>query len=233
MISSFEKWIDTSSLIQGRNFIRLYANYYESFDAWKNKDTIQIIDDIVGHFMELESLWLSVLGQKDADSEWAPAITTQQTVILKRLAGFGQLGKNRLVFARNNTLQMIGNEKVDEMPRFDAALAPETSPNVYFPVNSDKGSVDLNASLEKENEESVANEIKEYGSFLSNEQLAHELIMDPDFKLKTAPLSPLEQQVQSMGKRALHDVLHQEVANNIYSNHILGNILNLKMVPFW
>lgn len=47
---------------------------------------------------------------------------------------------------------------------------------------------------------------------LTNEQLAHEVVMDPDFQLKPARRSPLEEQVRTLTKRAFFDGVRREFA---------------------
>ncbi|KAJ3047818.1 hypothetical protein HK097_011147 [Rhizophlyctis rosea] len=48
-----------------------------------------------------------------------------------------------------------------------------------------------------------------FGSQLSNEMLAHELLLDPDFTLKPNR-TPLEEQVREMARRAFFDVVRRE-----------------------
>ncbi|KAJ3040301.1 hypothetical protein HDV00_011181 [Rhizophlyctis rosea] len=51
--------------------------------------------------------------------------------------------------------------------------------------------------------------VSDFGSQFSNEQLAHELLLDPDFTLKPQR-SPLEEQVRTMAKKAFFDVVNKE-----------------------
>ncbi|ORX46112.1 Tcp11-domain-containing protein [Hesseltinella vesiculosa] len=51
---------------------------------------------------------------------------------------------------------------------------------------------------------------------LSNEQLAHELILNPDFTLQAPPKHPLQSQVESIAKQAFFDHLDEAYRNQDY-----------------
>ncbi|TPX36381.1 hypothetical protein SmJEL517_g01451 [Synchytrium microbalum] len=48
-----------------------------------------------------------------------------------------------------------------------------------------------------------------FGGELTNEGLAHELVMDPEFELRPAKRSPLEEQVRSIAKKAFFDAVRK------------------------
>jgi hypothetical protein len=46
---------------RSRQFLECFESYYLAFEAWKNRDTLQVVDQLVEHFIELERLWISVM----------------------------------------------------------------------------------------------------------------------------------------------------------------------------
>ncbi|KAJ3216550.1 hypothetical protein HDU67_009335 [Dinochytrium kinnereticum] len=59
-----------------------------------------------------------------------------------------------------------------------------------------------------------------FGSTLSNEQLAHELTLDPDFALKKPQLSPLEESIRTQARRAFFDSVQQSFDKQEFSVHV-------------
>jgi len=68
----------------------------------------------------------------------------------------------------------------------------------------------------------------EFGAFLSNEQLARELVRNPEFELKPAKKSALEQRVTKMAKKAFFDAARQEFSQGVYVNYVPGLLEDIK-----
>lgn len=221
----FETWMSSARASVARKFMDTFISYYNAFEAWKTRDTFKVVDDLVGQFMELEGLWLSVMNQVDADGEWAPAIQEQQNEISKRLASFGPSALSRLEAQRTITRDQViqSNAPVDI---FSQAM---TSNEMYrVKVNNVPIEVkqDVDSSVEPEAELDSA----EFGAFLSNEMLAHELVMDPNYSLKPAAKSPLETQVSEIAKKAFTDALREDINNGNYANYVFGMVVQIREV---
>ncbi|KAI8926748.1 T-complex protein 11-domain-containing protein, partial [Entophlyctis helioformis] len=68
----------------------------------------------------------------------------------------------------------------------------------------------------------------EFGQVFSNEQLAHELVMDPDFSLKRPKRSQFEEQVAAVARRAFFDGVRDEIAQSGYGSQALGILSDIK-----
>lgn len=64
----------------------------------------------------------------------------------------------------------------------------------------------------------------------SNEQLAHELVMNPDFQLQPSKRSPLEESIRTAARKAFFDSIREDFAKGDYSRFALGLIDEAKNV---
>ncbi|KAI8915884.1 T-complex protein 11-domain-containing protein [Gorgonomyces haynaldii] len=213
MLTLFDVWLQTSAPKHGRMFLEHYSQFYEAFEAWKNKDSIKIIEDLVRHFMELEGLWLTVMHQEDADHEWGPNIEEQQKGILLRLKKFGTLANERLQEERSAVLDQVRQTNQVE-------ITNDVYSNKRFrPLQRADG-----ITPEPVEDQSV----QEFGSLLSNEKLAHELVMDPKFELKAPEKSEMELRVAEMAKKAFADQINSQVQEGKMDGMVLEMIMNIK-----
>lgn len=72
---------------------------------------------------------------------------------------------------------------------------------------------------------------QQFGSFLSNEQLAHELVRDPDFELKlNQNKSAMEIRITEIAKKAFFDKVRAEFQNGNYLEYAPGLLKDIKSV---
>lgn len=181
LVESFENWTSNSeSANYSRSFLDRFLSYYQIFEEWKNLDSAQVIEMLINNFMQLESLWISVMRQEDALNEWAPGIEDQQNVILKRLRNFGNsavlklsetqaetraqidLSDECLVIEKNSLISPLAY-RPQAKPK-DSLTHPDNE-NVDVPFNDDLHEAPQSADF------------SEFGSYLSKEMLAHELAL--------------------------------------------------------
>ena len=240
------------------SFITKLTNYYKLFETWKEEDMLKISDGMIAHWLELERLWLSVrYTQADAETEWFPKIEQQQQAILKRLTNLGKVYVENL----NSEIQKMRNEigvEITETLENDST-AFSTSPR-QFPLPKNQKQVDSvvktktrSSSGNKQGTlEPLETSVKEllpkvetspitsvdkingnFGEYLSNERLAHELVRDPDFKLhKNQDPNSLEERVRTMAKKAFFDKVREEFNQGIYINYAPNLLLEIKNVCF-
>ncbi|KAJ3109074.1 hypothetical protein HDU97_009192 [Phlyctochytrium planicorne] len=67
-----------------------------------------------------------------------------------------------------------------------------------------------------------------FGSNLSNEQLAHELTLDPEFSLKKPQLSPLEESVRAHVRKAFFDSVQEAFDKFDYATHVPDFIADIR-----
>ncbi|KAJ3271389.1 hypothetical protein HDV01_006676 [Terramyces sp. JEL0728] len=226
LLSDMEHWLAAanSNVIGalGSIFLESFIAFYEAFEAWKSRDTMKIVDDIIRHFMELDRLWVSVHHQVDALNEWAPAIKEQQQTHLNRIKKFGDAAIQRLASARMEFREsLVGQEpkliEPEEMKLFVSA--------VEFYVFETSGPQD---TLISEPEEEIQKDLGSFGDLLSNEQLAHELILDPEFSLKPKEKTPFEARVEEIAKKAYADAIQEELNQKVYRKNVLNVVMEIR-----
>ncbi|KAJ3179608.1 hypothetical protein HDU87_002814 [Geranomyces variabilis] len=268
MLREFEMWI--AGFTAGEMyrptqiFWQVFTGYYESFESWKDSDSRKLVQGMIGHFMELEKLWLSVKDQPLADVEWAPRVTEHQAQIYSKLTKFGDSALQNLEAARvavqQAYLEQTGD--MDVVPPVEAATAGLQTSVQKYPsstsvpaVRSDSVSPSRRGSRSGTPEATAAAAAATaaapapesapasspsapapiapamdnadpqlasmgFGGQLTNHQLAHELVMDPEFKLTPVKHSEFEEQVRNIAKKAFFDSVRQEFEQGIFINHV-------------
>lgn len=237
LINDFMFWIRTkdSSLIAllSKQFLSSFDNFYEKFQLYKSNDEIALVNQLIGHFMELDKLWIQVF-LKDDREEWAINIEEHQNMHLKRILKFGDYAKNKLETVRE-TFKLSVIESGVKMSIAEGAVFTTTANHYYLPIEALEGdSVPppdcTTAEMDVDEVKPDLADINVYGSSLSNEQLAHELVMDPKFELKRSKKTDLELQVAEIAKKAFADQIRKEISEGIYQGTVLNLIMEIKEV---
>ncbi|KAJ1332755.1 hypothetical protein BSLG_008384 [Batrachochytrium salamandrivorans] len=273
MLSHFQAWVTGAStgsmVVLGRKFLDSYAAYYAAFDAWKSRDTVKMVDDLVSHFLDLEALWLSVKDQEGAQEQWAPRIDAQQKIALDRLGQFGPDALEKINTERMNRsasgataspdlgLQQMQHNKAsstDISQQNQSSKSRCTSPELFQAASLKPASDSVVKSRRSRRRLSTTSssrsaspildsntlsspvmesappsqELQEFGHIFSNEVLAHELLMDPDFKLAKPIRSPLEMRIAGIARQAFFDNVGQEIAAGNYANHVVLLLKEIK-----
>ncbi|TPX57192.1 hypothetical protein SpCBS45565_g08253 [Spizellomyces sp. 'palustris'] len=229
---------------------RSWAGYYYAFQSWKEQDSRKIVDGMIAHFIELERLWLSVKNQVDADTQWAPRITEHQKQLHDKLSKFGESALQRLAAERDAlradfedsidtiaTADMLSTSpqtfpslsrspqrRTDSVsPSRSASSSPPvvTKPAVVSAQQNMAGRSTISQSSISSMEHTDPQiSVFGVGNQLSNAQLAHELVMDPEFQLKPVKRSELEEQVRTLAKKAFYDSVRQDFGEGKFSHHV-------------
>ena len=182
-----------------------WLHFHTCFEEWKARDTQKLLDAMFEHFMQLERLWDSVRGQVNAEIEWKPRIEAQQKSIKAKVLRIG--GKSALQHFE------AGQKEFRD-------LSDSSDNEVMSSTQSPAGPRKRNDSVAKGLESEVAapaagtsSELNDVlsGFGVSNEMLAHELIMDPGFELKPQKTG-LEAQVHAMAKKAFFDKVREDMS---------------------
>jgi hypothetical protein len=237
LIGDFMFWVRTkdSSLIASlsKQFLNSFDDFYEQLQVYKSKDKMAFVNQLIGHFIELDKLWIQVF-LKDDREEWASNIEEQQNMHLKRILKFGDYAKEKLESVREEFKIFAVGSGV-KMTIAEDAIFSTTANHYYLPIEDmevDSISPANNAAAEMDVDEvkpEVA-DINAYGSALSNEQLAHELVMDPKFELKRDQKTELQLQVTEIAKKAFANQIRKEISENIYEVTVLNMIMEIKQV---
>ena len=194
-----------------RSFIPIFADFYTAFEAWKQKDSQKVIEELVGHFMELDQLWVSVCYNENAEQEWRPNIDQHQKMHLTRLKRYGDSALEMLVDARKEFIANL--EKQGTEVWVSPNSQPTSCATSYYQLRTSQ--VNRTDSVLNNNEPSnsdnvqkpTKNDMEMFGQLLSNEQLAHEIAMDPTFKLQPNVKGEMEARVEKIAKQAFSFIL--------------------------
>lgn len=234
VITDLDLWMGstTSAVIAplARKFLETFTLYYAAFEAWKSKDTLKIVDELIGHFMELDQIWVSVVGNENALDEWAPATEEQQSQHLRRIKKFGGDAMTRLDAVRKEFHEHVLASGVD--------VVINTLADPFGPAHEMYRARVHRDSLVQAVEDEITSPIspttrdltESFGHLLSNQQLAHELVMDPEFKLAPNAKEPLEERVTMMAKKALQDSISAEVQEGVYGIGVMGLLGDIREV---
>jgi hypothetical protein len=224
LVHQVETWLhpalDTELIVPlGTLFFNTFIEFNNAFEAWKNKDASGLVDEIVGRVCDLDRLWVKVMDQIDATDQWAPSIDKQFQDHLKRIVKMaGMSGVSKMMSARGivmKEMEMNSKVKLDQ------------SPTIVYPVQEPQDSVaeemDVDAAPDEET-------LKQFGGILSNEYLAHELVMDPEFKLQKPKVDPNVERISIIARKAFTDKLRTEIEQKNYMHSVLGIVLEMKQV---
>jgi len=205
MLTDMHAWLSSykSTIVHGllNNFISSWLTFHRLFTLWKDRDTNTIIDAIIVHWIELERIWLSTRDNVDAPTEWMPNLRKQQKLLKTQVVKVA--GKEMLPeFERKYRAAAMA--EFGEVPSDSVGQAPSSPNDSVIPV-SQSGS---QSDLLKPTEDVMDN----FGNVLSNEMMAHELMMDPDYKMERPKLSALQIQVSEMAEKAFFDRCKEEAA---------------------
>jgi len=222
MLKQLEKWYSHVGL-RLPSFLASWHEFQTAFEAWKQSDTQKLLQGLFDHFLQLERLWDSVKDQIDAETEWKPRIAAQQKQIrlkIKRVGGEKaikeldtQVGEHR---------ELVGGSSAETSPVDEKQQPLDSVVNSKYHVTShssldETGQMEAHVTPASASEHEDVPELQQimgnFGGGVSNEMLAHELIMNPEFELKPNP-SPLEARVREMAKKAFFDKIRDDINNS-------------------
>ncbi|KAF7732511.1 hypothetical protein EC973_003257 [Apophysomyces ossiformis] len=201
-----EKWLDShSSHVRSSARLALeecWNSFYALFESWKAKDMEYFLANITAYYLELVRLKETLKNQEGAESA---------TVQLNE----------QLSQVKARMYQLGGNTALEKLAEAEKALVTELSktevPSV--PPSPTPRPEKLPASQTEQPQvspEQLTRLLSGYApaSGISNEQLAHEIILDPDFKIqKHQPQTKLEAQVRRIATQAFFDQVRDDIKN--------------------
>ena len=242
MLVNFEAWMNGSQsadvLALGRKFLASWVLFYNTFTHWKTLDTPKLTADLINHFMDLEKLWNSVKDQEDAENEWKPQMKAQQKQILSKLTRMGPSALESLFNTRSAALteHQSTMESIQTRPVTMTNTSPDVYPGAVLPrrdsvTHSRHSSGTSEIETKSSNPDQMAQEdASALGSVWSNQKLAHELVMDPDFKMKRSDANTLEGQISAIARKAFFDSIRSDFEQGIFKTHVPALIKDIRDV---
>lgn len=224
MLSLFEIWLKAhgrpGATAARLGFVQAWDEYNVLFQSWKSRDCSQLVQNMIGYYVELSTLRQTMIAQ-DNDPSVGDQLQSQLTEIkskLEKLGGPESLAQLQRALESFSASTSTGRKKQQQ------TITPRT-PELE---------IDLNQTQTKANGgEQLGQLLNGYApeSGLTNEQLAHELIMDPEFKLKKhVSNNDLERRVREMAEKAFFDQLAQDIEQGRPELSLPSLIMDVKNV---
>ncbi|KAJ1925732.1 hypothetical protein IWQ60_004372 [Tieghemiomyces parasiticus] len=190
-----------------RAFVRDWDTFYRTFLAWKRKDSRHVLETLIAHFLELDRLWHTVRTAGGADETWRAPIAAQRDAIREQIERFG--GPSAL--ERLHRAQEAARREYSQPAASPAVpLAKDALTAAATATTNQTDTVAPPAADETDEDIPAPTGIAEY---LQNEKLAHEIAVDPYFKLGQGPGPEVASQIRSVAQRAYFDHLRQLFAD--------------------
>ncbi|KAI8364648.1 T-complex protein 11-domain-containing protein [Radiomyces spectabilis] len=194
-LENFESWLqlhdDSAGLTAKRSFQDSWRNFYQQFEAWRTKDHDALVNNVFDYCIEL--LQLKTLLAENDDPSPMMQVEQQLSEVKSRLRQIGgQSALDRLAVAEQNLDQgSVSEDGPSSTPRSPDKIDKTVNPEEFTKLLSSYAPY--------------------MSSAITNEQLVHELILDPEFKLqKYRPRSDLEDRVKTMATKAFFDKIAEE-----------------------
>ncbi|KAG0183078.1 hypothetical protein DFQ29_000081 [Apophysomyces sp. BC1021] len=216
LLHFYEKWLDShNSQVQSSAKLALeecWNTFYALFESWKSKDMKHLLTNMSAYYLELVRLkhMLTIQGDVEGADTQLDEQLNQVKTRMYQLGGRAAL--ERLAEAEKGLIAELSGGGASSVPP-SPTPRPEKLP----------GSQEQQPQVSPEQ---LTRLLSGYApaSGISNEQLAHEIIMDPDFKIqKHQPQTKLEEQVRQMATKAFFD----QVRDDIRDGHPERSLPNL------
>jgi len=237
---AFDAFIQTQSYANLQTFLDAWRTYYSLFQAWKSKDTNHLMEDLLNHYIDLERLWYSVRHDPTGEEEWKPHVSVYQEQVMQKIKDIGGKEAVELLEAK---LKECREKWEVEKPKFSRAMAmptnvvsaetqqskpkqdsvteqPKQRSDVHVatpePEHLPKDASDRKASLKNTTTPHDQLPSMVQTNSMTNQQLAHELILNPEFKLEASKRSEAEQHIKAIAQRAFLDYLREQLEQKVY-----------------
>ncbi|EWC45872.1 hypothetical protein DRE_04879 [Drechslerella stenobrocha 248] len=227
LLCGFESWISTANAYNGfrgsttsrQAFVDAYRPFSIAFNAWKERDQLELLNGMISQFVELDALWQTVKSDSEPQvaAEFKESIQENQMMILSRMKAIG--GKKATEMLRKaiaRSRRRLHRKHADKKPR--AVITETEAANA-----STAQSIDLQAAMQQVEDGVKADD----GSALSyqtafddesrfkltNRQIAHELLLDHEFRFKERAKDQIEQTVEYQAKKAFYDLMREDITS--------------------
>lgn len=209
MLILFEVWLGAhgrpGATAARLAFVEAWNTYNSLFEAWKSSDCEQLVDNMIEYYNELSSLRQTVIEKNHGDESTGDQLKRQLNEVKAKIEKVG--GPTALEKLRRN-IDSSSNQQ--EPPEEEQQNEPQ---------------------LKTRKVNQLLNGYTNPSAGLTNEYLAHELILDPDFQLeKYTPQNSLEKQVRSVAEKAYFDKIAEDVEKGTADASLLSLIKDIKTV---
>lgn len=236
-------------------FVASFRAFYTALESWKRSDSKLLLATMERHYLELDHLWQTVQRrtQGEGDEMWRLGIQRQREDLLSRIRTLGGSNAVEELLQRQIDFRKTYN---DPQPSQTPSLAPPSSSittaaaakAASIEQANGKESSDFNQQSSSTDEKhpsvilteaatgsSSHNVDRILGNFdltartaLQNADLAHQLVLDPDFRLEPAATNTLVGAVQKAIVRAFFDHIKHDIETG-NKDHVIRLLTQLRI----
>ncbi|KAI8363832.1 T-complex protein 11-domain-containing protein [Choanephora cucurbitarum] len=224
MLQLFEIWLKAhgrpGATTARMAFVNAWNDYNLLFEAWKSRDCDQLMKNMIIYYVELSTLRQTVIAQSHGDEAVGEQLRQQLEQIKAKLQKLG------------------GSEALNNLQRAleSSASSTSTGRKKQQQNNTPRSSDEMDMFEQRQQQEKseqlgqLLSGFAQPTSGITNEFLAHELIMDPEFKLQRhGPTDELEKRVRLMAEKAFFDKLEQDIQQGKADMSLPSVIQDVKM----
>ncbi|KAG2221480.1 hypothetical protein INT45_005021 [Circinella minor] len=187
-----------------------WTNYVTLFQGWLYNDKAQLLTGMITHYQELQQLQITLQqkGYNVMETNDACFELENQIQQLEQKIRSIQGGAERLELAKQQSNESSNSTQQQQYSNQDKN---KNESNQQSPSSSKK------ESIIQEDSKNNLNEMlpSAIASTLTNEQLAHEIILNPNFKLERHHQNSIERQVTDIATKAYFDKLAEDIEKGI------------------
>ncbi|KAI8387531.1 T-complex protein 11-domain-containing protein [Blakeslea trispora] len=206
MLQLFEAWLKAhgrpGATAARMAFVSAWDDYTMLFESWKSRDCDQLVKNMISYYVELSTLRQTIIAQNHGDETVGEQLKQQLEQIKVKLQ---KLGGNDALNSLQRALESSASSTSTGRKRQQQNSTPRSSDDMDL----------FEQRQQQEKSEQLGRLLDGFAqsdSGLTNEFLAHELIMDPEFKLQHHESSnELEKRVRLMAEKAFFDKLEQDI----------------------
>ncbi|KAJ1977361.1 hypothetical protein H4R34_003608 [Dimargaris verticillata] len=194
-------------LTYAQTFARRWDTYYHGFVAWKKKDSAQILETLIAHYLELDRLWHTVKPHAEANESWRAPIAEQRETIKEQIIKFGGDAALQRLLQAQTVARQTYNGPISS-PAAPATPHPEPITSAQQPeaaLLSTESVIPTEERVSHPSASGISGVKERVAEYIQNEKLAHEIVVNPYFQLP--PLSDPLHQAQAVARRAYLDHL--------------------------
>ncbi|KAF3181052.1 hypothetical protein TWF751_010260 [Orbilia oligospora] len=233
LLCAFESWILSTSANNGhrgapkrrQTFIDTYQPFSIAFNAWKERDQLELLNGMVNQFVELDALWQKVKDDSEPQvaAEFKESIQENQMIILSRMKTIGgKRATEMLKKAVQKSRRKLHRKQADRKPRaVESEAASDNSATQSLGIQAAMQQVEAGSRADEDSALSYQAAFDDEKRFnLTNRQIAHELLLDRAFRFKERPKDQIYQTVEYQAKRAFYDIMREDIAEGEFEKWI-------------
>lgn len=219
MLHLFETWLDAhgrpGATTARACFVEAWNEYRVRFEAWKSRDREELMENTIAYYVQLSTLRQTMIADQNGDRSVGDQLQRQLDQIKHRLR---KLGGSAALERLQHALEHVSASTSTGRRHQEAKVKPRT------PV--------LEEEEEKVSKDQLSHFLGAYtSSARTNLQLAHELVLNPEFSLESyASKDTLQAQVKQTVQKAFLDQIQSEWASGQMTSCVLDVIKDLKQV---